>query len=188
MASLELEVRGVFVSILKSDVENIVEDKVHNGRKVKALMLSRIRAAGCYTAPTEKLAEAILATMPELDVKIQKKLATIFTDIYVKKNLTWTDENGNFGGEKTFFPQFQKTWNESNGDPMVCAEKLGKNEWDEWVLTAKDCVAKYNQATKVMENHGLVAIADSAIKHRGRAKMDVSALAKAISAELKTLI
>ena len=180
MASFEIEVHETLLAGVQD--ADYVEEKTYQGRKVKALLVGRVRSVRSYSASASKLADMIDKTIAEMPEEAQKAIRKFFDMCYVKENLEWSSGDQAWGTGK-FYPRFVEAWNDADGDPQICADSFGVNDWDEPILTKPQAVAAYKRAEKDIPDHGLVSMKASGMG-RGKSKLDPKSIASAIVAEL----
>ncbi len=180
MASFEIEVHETLLAGVKDS--SYVEEKMFRGRKVKALLVGRVRSVRSYSAPASKLADMIDKTIAAMPEEAQKAIRKFFDVCYVKENLVWSDGDKAWGTGEFYF-RFAKAWNDADGDPQVCADSFGVNDWNEPILTKPQAVAAYKRAVKDIPDHGLVSMKASGMG-RGKTSLDPKTIAASIVAEL----
>jgi len=180
MASFEIEVHETLLAGVRD--ADYVEEKTYQGRKVKALLVGRVRSIRSYSAPASKLAEMIDRTIQAMPEEAKKAIRKHFDVCYVRENLCWSDGDKPWGTGEFYF-RFAKAWNDADGDPQVCADSFGVNDWNEPILTKSQAVAAYKRAVKDIPNHGLVSMKASGMG-RGRTALDPKTIAASIVAEL----
>ena len=180
MASFEIEVHETLLAGVRD--ADYVEEKTYQGRKVKALLVGRVRSVRSYSAPASKLAEMIDKTIAEMPEEAQRAIRKHFDVCYVRENLCWSDGDKPWGSGEFYF-RFAKAWNDADGDPQVCADSFGVNDWNEPILTKPQAVAAYKRAVKDIPDHGLVSMKASGMG-RGKTSLDPKTIAASIVAEL----
>ena len=180
MASFEIEVHETLLAGVRD--ADYVAEMTYKGQKVKALLVGRVRSVRSYSAPASKLAEMIDKTIAEMPVEAQRAIRKHFDVCYVRENLCWSDGDKPWGSGEFYF-RFAKAWNDADGDPQVCADSFGVNDWNEPILTKSQAVAAYKRAVKDIPDHGLVSMKASGMG-RGRTALDPKTIAASIVAEL----
>jgi len=180
MASFEIEVHETLLAGVRD--ADYVEEKTYQGRKVKALLVGRVRSIRSYSAPASKLAEMIDRTIQAMPEEARKAIRKHFDVCYVRENLCWSDGDKPWGTGEFYF-RFAKAWNDADGDPQVCADSFGVNDWNEPILTKSQAVAAYKRAVKDIPDHGLVSMKASGMG-RGKTSLDPKTIAASIVAEL----
>ena len=181
MSSLQVEVIGVVVAGMSDS--DYIADKTYKGRPVRALLVGRIRSVRSYVAPARVLADMVDKTIAAMPEEVQAKIRAVFQVCYVRENLCWSDGDRDWG-TGSFYPTFQKAWNDAGGDPDKCSELIGVNDWGEEILPRNQAIAAYKNAVKLMpDSHGLVDMTNVKMG-RGKSKLDPKSIASAIVAEL----
>jgi len=180
MASFEIEVHETLLAGVRD--ADYVAEMTYKGQKVKALLVGRVRSVRSYSAPASKLAEMIDRTIQAMPEEARKAIRKHFDVCYVRENLCWSDGDKPWGSGEFYF-RFAKAWNDADGDPQVCADSFGVNDWNEPILTKPQAVAAYKRAVKDIPDHGLVSMKASGMG-RGRTSLDPKTIAASIVAEL----
>jgi len=180
MASFEIEVHETLLAGVRD--ADYVAEMTYKGQKVKALLVGRVRSIRSYSAPASKLAEMIDRTIQAMPEEAKKAIRKHFDVCYVRENLCWSDGDKPWGSGEFYF-KFAKAWNDADGDPQVCADSFGVNDWNEPILTKSQAVAAYKRAVKDIPDHGLVSMKASGMG-RGKTSLDPKTIAASIVAEL----
>ena len=180
MASFEIEVHETLLAGVRD--ADYVAEMTYKGQKVKALLVGRVRSIRSYSAPASKLAEMIDRTIQAMPEEAKKAIRKHFDVCYVRENLCWSDGDKPWGSGEFYF-RFAKAWNDADGDPQVCADSFGVNDWNEPILTKPQAVAAYKRAVKDIPDHGLVSMKASGMG-RGKTSLDPKTIAASIVAEL----
>ena len=180
MASFEIEVHETLLAGVRD--ADYVAEMTYKGQKVKALLVGRVRSIRSYSAPASKLAEMIDRTIQAMPEEAKKAIRKHFDVCYVRENLCWSDGDKPWGSGEFYF-RFAKAWNDADGDPQVCADSFGVNDWNEPILTKPQAVAAYKRAVKDIPDHGLVSMKASGMG-RGETSLDPKTIAASIVAEL----